>query len=160
MKVALYPGSFDPITYGHLDIMKRASRVFDKLVIGVLFNNAKKPLFSAQERVNMLKEATKEIPNIEVQYFSGLTVHFAENIGANVIVRGLRAITDFEFELQLSQTNNKLNPDIDTMFFTTSVEYAYLSSTTVREIASFHGNFEQFVPDNVVSLLKEKYKNK
>lgn len=159
MKIALYPGSFDPITLGHLDVIKRAAKVFDELVIGILCNNNKTPLFSVEERVSMLKEVTKDIPNIRVEFFTGLTVNFAERLGATIIVRGLRAITDFEFELQMSQTNNRLNPAVDTMFFNTSVEYAYLSSTTVKEIAYFGGEFEQFVPDYVAPLIKEKYKN-
>lgn len=158
MKIALYPGSFDPITLGHLDIVKRASSVFEHLVIGVLNNNAKTPLFSVEERVKILEEVTKDIPNVSIGSFKGLTVDYASEIGATVIVRGLRAITDFEFELQLSQTNRKLNPDIDTMFFTTSEEFAYLSSTSVKEIAYFGGPFEQFVPDSVIPYMKEKYK--
>ena len=161
MKVALYPGSFDPITLGHLDVIKRAASVFDHLVIGVLNNKAKSPLFSVEERVKILEEVTKDIPNVSVGNFSGLTVDYAAKVGATVIVRGLRAITDFEFELQLSQTNHKLNPTVDTMFFTTSEEYAYLSSTSVKEIALFGGAFEQFVPESVIPYMREKYaKNK
>ena len=120
MKIALYPGSFDPITLGHLDVVKRAASVFDRLVIGVLNNKAKSPLFSVEERVKILEEVTQELPNVSIGSFSGLTVDYASQIGATVIVRGLRAITVFEFELQLSQTNRKLNPNVDTMFFTTS----------------------------------------
>lgn len=160
MKIALYPGSFDPVTLGHLDIIKRAHSVFEHLVIGVLHNNTKKPLFSTEERVKILEEVVKDIPNVSVGSFSGLTVDYAEQIGATVIVRGLRAITDFEFELQLSQTNRKLNPHIDSMFFTTSEEYAYLSSTSVKEIAYFGGSFEQFVPESVIPYIKEKYQLK
>ncbi|HIS62979.1 MAG TPA: pantetheine-phosphate adenylyltransferase [Candidatus Scybalomonas excrementigallinarum] len=158
MKIALYPGSFDPITLGHLDVVKRAASVFDRLVIGVLNNKAKSPLFSVEERVKILEEVTQELPNVSIGSFSGLTVDYASQIGATVIVRGLRAITDFEFELQLSQTNRKLNPNVDTMFFTTSEEYAYLSSTSVKEIALFGGAFEQFVPERVIPYMREKYK--
>lgn len=158
MKIALYPGSFDPITLGHLDIVKRASSVFEHLVIGVLNNHVKTPLFSVEERVKILEEVMKDIPNVSIGSFEGLTVNYASEVGATVIVRGLRAITDFEFELQLSQTNRKLNPEIDTMFFTTSEEFAYLSSTSVKEIAYFGGPFEQFVPDSVIPYIKEKYK--
>lgn len=158
MKIALYPGSFDPVTLGHMDIIKRAASVFDHLVIGVLNNNAKTPIFSVDERVEILKEVTKELPNVSVGSFVGLTVDYAGQVGATVIVRGLRAITDFEYELQLSQTNHKLNPSVDTMFFTTSEEFAYLSSTSVKEIAYFGGAFEQFVPDEVVPRLREKCK--
>ena len=158
MKIALYPGSFDPITLGHLDIVKRASSVFDHVVIGVLNNNAKTPLFSIEERVKILEEVTKDIPNVSIGSFQGLTVDYASEIGATIIVRGLRAITDFEFELQLSQTNRKLNANIDTMFFTTSEEFAYLSSTSVKEIAYYGGAFEQFVPESVIPHMREKYK--
>lgn len=160
MKIALYPGSFDPVTLGHMDIIKRAASVFDHLVIGVLNNNAKSPMFSVDERVEILKKVTKDIPNVSVGSFIGLTVDYAAQVGATVIVRGLRAITDFEFELQLSQTNHKLNPNVDTMFFTTSEEFAYLSSTSVKEIAHFGGAFEQFVPEEVVACLKEKCSKK
>lgn len=158
MKIALYPGSFDPFTLGHLDIVKRAASVFEHVVLAVLNNHSKTPLFSIEERVKILEEVTRDIPNVSVGSFEGLTVDYAAEVGATVIVRGLRAITDFEFELQLSQTNRRLNPNIDTMFFTTGEEYAYLSSTMVKEIASFGGAFEQFVPERVIPYMKEKYK--
>ena len=160
MITAVYPGSFDPATYGHLDIIKRASISFDRVIVGVLHNSAKSPLFSLEERVKMLKEVTKDLPNVEIIPFDGLLVDFAEQIGADVVIRGLRAITDFEYELQMSQTNQRMKPDIETMFLTTSIEYSYLSSTTVREIAAFGGDVSQFVPEAVEIALREKMKEK
>lgn len=158
MKAAIYPGSFDPVTYGHLDIIRRAADIFDELTISVLNNVKKTPLFSVEERVKILKEATKDIPNVKVESFSGLLVNYAKQKDVRVIVRGLRAITDFEYELQNAQTNRLLSKqELDTMFFTTSLEYAYLSSTTVREIASFGGDISGCVPDFVEKLIYEKY---
>ena len=122
MSIAVYPGSFDPVTYGHLDIIKRSIRVFDKLVIGILLNSEKNPLFSMEERVEFLMEATKDMENVEVKSFSGLLVDFARENNADITVRGLRAVTDFEYELQIAQINNKLDSNLDTMFFTTSTE--------------------------------------
>ena len=152
MTTAVYPGSFDPATNGHLDVIERASKLFDKVIVGVLHNSAKSPLFSVEERVNILKEATRGLDNVEIVSFSGLTIEFARECGAKVIIRGLRAITDFEYELQMAQTNRVLAPDIDTMFLTTNLEYAYLSSTTVKEVAVFGGDISKFVPD----FVKEK----
>ena len=160
MKAAIYPGSFDPMTLGHLDVIRRASKMFDTLIVSVLDNKAKNALFSVEERVKMLKEVTKDLPNVEIIPFDGLLVDFAEQIGADVVIRGLRAITDFEYELQMSQTNQRMKPDIETMFLTTSIEYSYLSSTTVREIAAFGGDVSQFVPEAVEIALREKMKEK
>ncbi len=157
---AIYPGSFDPVTYGHMDIVKRSSKIVDELIVGVLNNNAKMPLFSVEERVKMLKEVTKEFDNIVIEPFDGLLIDFAKMMKAELIIRGLRAITDFEYELQMSQTNNKLYPGVETMFLTTSIEYSYLSSTTVKEIAAFGGDTSQFVPDVVGRELKDKMKAK
>ena len=156
MTKAVYPGTFDPVTYGHLDVIKRASVLFDEIIIGVLHNYQKSPLFSAEERVNILKEVTKDIPNITIKAFEGLSVEFVRQCGARVIIRGLRAITDFDFELQMAQTNRVLEPDIDTMFLTTSLEYAYLNSTTVKEVAYFGKDISKFVPPYVVEQLKKK----
>lgn len=160
MSIAVYLGSFDPVTYGHLDIIKRSIRVFDKLVIGILLNSEKNPLFSMEERVEFLTEATKDMENVEVKSFSGLLVDFARENNADITVRGLRAVTDFEYELQIAQINNKLDSNLDTMFFTTSTEYAYLSSTIVREIASYHGDVSELVPPYVEQKLKQKFRER
>lgn len=157
MKIGIYPGSFDPITKGHLDIIERASRVVDELVIGVLNNSEKKPMFSAEERVALIKEAVSNLPNVRVEAFDGLTVDFAKQNNANILVRGLRAVTDFEYELQIAQMNHKMNSSLDTIFFTTSVEYSYLSSSIVKEIAKYKGDVSPFVPQNVVKAIYDKY---
>ena len=160
-RTAVYPGTFDPATYGHLDIIRRASLQFDEVVVAVLRNSAKTPLFSTDERVKILNDATKDIPNVKVGMFEGLSVDYVKKCGAQVIIRGLRAITDFENELQMAQTNRVLEPEIDTMFLTTSLEYAYLSSTTVREIALFgYEDLDKFVTPYTAALLKEKFKSK
>lgn len=153
---AIYPGSFDPVTYGHIDIIKRASKIVDELIVGVLNNNSKSPLFSVENRVKMLNDAVSDIPNVKVMAFEGLLVDFAKKVDAKLIVRGLRAVTDFEYELQMSQTNSILNSEIDTIFFTTSLEYAYLSSSTVKEAAYFGADISKFVPPNVVREVKNK----
>ena len=158
MLKAIYPGSFDPVTNGHLDIIKRSAKIVDQLIVGVLNNNAKNPLFSVEERVKMLKEVTKDIGNVIIVPFDGLLIDFARQQEAKLVIRGLRAITDFEYELQMSQTNHKLGPDVETMFLTTSIEYSYLSSTTVKEIAAFGGDISQFVPEAVAVLLQKKIK--
>ncbi len=158
MKRAVYPGSFDPVTFGHLDIIKRAAEIFDELTVSVLNNKEKTPLFSVEERVNILREATKNIPNVQVDSFSGLLINYAAENDLHIAVRGLRAITDFEYELQIAQTNKKLSEGrLDTVFLTTSLEYAYLSSSSVKEIASFGGDISQCVPDFVAKLIYEKY---
>ena len=154
--IAVYPGTFDPMTFGHLDIIERASKLFDTVIIGVLHNSAKTPLFSVDERVNILKKATSGISNVEVVAFEGLSVDFAKSCHAGVIVRGLRLITDFEYELQMAQTNKKLAPDVDTTFLFTSKQYSYLSSTTVKEVASFGGDISEFVPAFIADLIHEK----
>lgn len=156
MRIGIYPGSFDPVTLGHLDVIQRSALLVDKLIIGVLNNSVKRPLFTAQERVNMIERVTEDIANVEVEAFSGLLVDFATLKKADVIVRGLRAVTDFEYELQMAQTNHKMNPDVDTIFFTTNVEYAYLSSSVVREIAMNAGDIRHFVPQQIVDLIYEK----
>lgn len=153
---AIYPGSFDPATYGHLDIIRRAASLFDEVVVGVLNNSAKSPLFSVEERVNILEKATKDIPNVEVKPFEGLSVNFARENHAQVIIRGLRAVTDFEYELQMAQTNRVLAQDIDTVFMTTSLEYAYLSSTIMKEVASFGGDLSKFAPPEIIEAVKQK----
>ena len=158
MKAAIYPGSFDPVTYGHLDIIKRSSEIFDELTVSILDNKMKTPLFSVEERVKMLREATKEYPNVKVDSFSGLLVDYARENHFSVSIRGLRAITDFEYELQIAQTNRVLSEgQLDTMFLTTSLEYAYVSSSTVKEIAMFKGDISMCVPDFVRDMMYEKY---
>ena len=160
MLKAIYPGSFDPVTLGHLDIIKRAAGLVDELIVGVLNNNAKMPLFSVEERVKMLEEVTKDIPNVKIMPFAGLLVDFARQTGARVVVRGLRAFTDFEYELQMSQMNHKLEAEVETVFFTTSLEYSYLSSSTVKEVAAFGGDISQFVPETVVEKINDKMKKR
>ena len=160
MITAVYPGSFDPATYGHLDIIKRASISFDRVIVGVLHNSAKSPLFSVEERVKILAKATKDIPNVEVKAFEGLSVNFARENHAQVIVRGLRAVTDFEYELQMAQTNRVLAPDVDTVFLTTSLEYAYLSSSIVKEVAQYGGDISAFVAEPVEKAIKQKFVQK
>ncbi len=161
MKRAVYPGSFDPVTFGHLDVIRRASEMFDVLVVSVLNNKVKSPLFSVEERVKILKEATRDIPNVEVDSFTGLLINYAAEKNIHVAVRGLRAITDFEYELQIAQTNRKLSRGaMDTVFLTTSLEYAYLSSSSVKEIASFGGDISECVPDFVAGLMEEKFRKR
>lgn len=163
MRKAVYPGSFDPVTYGHLDIIKRAADIFDELTISVLNNKAKTPLFSVEERVKMLEEATKDIPNVKVDSFSGLLIDYAAEKDIHISVRGLRAITDFVYELQIAQTNSKLsNGSLDTVFLNAGLEYAYLSSSSVKEVASFGGDISECVPGFVAQMINEKYnlKNK
>lgn len=157
MKKAIYPGSFDPVTYGHIDIIERASDIFDELIVAVLNNKAKTPLFSVDERVNILNKVLVSLPNVRVLSYEGLLVDFAVSNGAGVVVRGLRAVTDFEYELQLAQTNSVLNSGVDTVFLTTSLKYAYLSSSTVKEVASYGGDISKFVPPYVEELTHEKF---
>lgn len=158
MHAAIYPGSFDPMTYGHLDIIKRASDMFDEVIVSVLDNRAKTPLFSVEERVNILKEATKGIPNVRVESFNGLLIDYAKANNVNIAIRGLRAITDFEYELQISQTNRLLSSGaLDTIFLTTSLEYSYLSSSSVKEIASFGGDISKCVPTFIADMVYAKY---
>ncbi|MDO5132053.1 MAG: pantetheine-phosphate adenylyltransferase [Eubacteriales bacterium] len=157
MKAAIYPGSFDPVTLGHLDIIERASRMFDEVTICVLDNKAKTPLFSVDERVRMLQKVCEHLPNVKVDSYYGLTVEYAKQIGAHVSIRGLRAVTDFEFELQLAQTNRMLsNDDLDTVFLTTSAKYSYLSSSGVREIAAFGGDISKCVTPYVEEQIWKK----
>ena len=158
MKAAIYPGTFDPATNGHIDIIRRAANVFDEVTVAVLDNKAKTPLFSVDERVNMIKMVLKDIPNVNVVSYEGLLVNYAKENNINVIIRGLRAITDFDYELQMSQTNRKLSDnEVDTIFLTTDLKYAYLSSSTVREVASFNGDISKFVPEKVAKAVYEKY---
>ena len=156
---AVYPGSFDPVTFGHLDIIKRSFEMVDELIIGVLDNKVKMPLFSVEERVKILTEVTKDIGEISVVSFDGLLVDFAEAVDAKVIIRGLRAITDFEYEFQMSQTNRKLSSKLETIFLTTALDYSYLSSSTVKEVAAFGGDITKFVPSIVIDKMNDRQDN-
>lgn len=157
MKRAIYPGSFDPVTVGHLDIISRSAQIFDEVIVGVLNNNQKSPLFRAEERVALIQEVTKELKNVRAEAFSGLLVDFARREKATTIIRGLRAVTDFEYELQMSQTNRQICPEVDTLFLTASVEYSYVSSSTVKEIAYYGGDISAFVPDFVAKEVKKRF---
>lgn len=157
MKRAIYPGSFDPITFGHLDIIERSSKIVDELVVGVLHNSAKKSLFSLDERVSMIKETTKNLPNVKVESFDGLLVDYMNKIDASIIIRGLRAVTDFEYELQIAQSNHVQNEQIETIFLTTNLNYSYLSSTIVKEFASYGGDISKFVPEQFIDKIYGKY---
>ena len=154
----IYPGSFDPVTLGHIDIIKRGSHITDKLIVGVLRNNAKMPLFSVEERVRMLGEVTGDLPNVKIIPFDGLLVDFVRDMDASVVIRGLRAITDFEYELQMAQTNYKLAPDVEYIFLPTNLQYSYLSSSMVKEVAAFGGDISNFVPDVLIDRIAEKYR--
>ena len=160
MAVAVYPGSFDPVTLGHMDIIERTAHMMDRVIIGVLKNSSKTPLFSVEERVNMLKSVTSDIPNVEIQSFEGLLIDFVRENQAKIIVRGLRAITDFEYELQLAQTNRVIAPDVDTIFLTTNLRYSYLSSSIVKEIAGYHGDISAFLHPEVAEQVRKKLEKK
>ncbi len=157
MKKAIYPGSFDPVTFGHQDMILRSSAIVDELIVGVLNNSAKNSLFSVDERVSMLKELTRDIPNVTVDSFDGLLVDYMKESGATIIVRGLRAVTDFEYELQIAQTNHVEYPDVETIFLTTNLKYSYLSSSIVREFAAYGGDISKFVPSQFIDRIYEKY---
>ena len=160
MAIAVYPGSFDPVTLGHLDIIERSAHMMDHLIVGVLQNNSKTPLFSVEERVKMLEDVTSHLPNVEIRSFGGLLVDFVHQCEADVVVRGLRAITDFEYELQMAQTNRVIAPDIDTVFLTTNLKYAYLSSSSVKEVAAYGGDISNFVTAGVAEEVHKKFQNK
>ena len=150
MRIAIYPGSFDPITKGHLDVLHKASLLFDKVIIAVLQNDAKKGFLPTADRVALIKESVKDYENVEVDSFDGLTIEYAKAKGSNVLIRGLRAVSDFEYEMQLSQTNNALAPEITTVFLITKPKYNFISSSTVKEIAKNNGDILKFVPPCVV----------
>ena len=157
LKVAVYPGSFDPVTNGHLDIIHRAAKQFDRLIVAVLHNTSKRPLFTLDERKQLLRRVTSDIPNVEVDSFRELLINYMEQKQAHVIVRGLRAVSDFEKELQMASANHKLNTNIETFFMMTNPQYSFLSSSIVKEIAMFHGPVEDLVPPVVEQALREKY---
>ena len=157
MAKAVYPGSFDPLTYGHLDVIERAASLFEEVIVAVSRNASKKPLFSVAERVDMLKTVLAPFPNVKVDSFDGLTVNYAKVNGANAIIRGLRAISDFENEFMMALTNKKLAPTIDTVFLMTRAEYSFISSSGVKEVASFGGCVRELVPPEVEQRLIKKF---
>ena len=159
MRIAVYPGSFDPITNGHLDIIERASKIFDKVVVGVLNNKNKKPKFTSEERVMLIKKVTKHLPNVETASFDGLLVDFAREHSASVIIKGLRTVNDFEYEFQMALLNKTLDNDCETMFMMTNSKYSYISSSMVNELAGYNGDLAGLVPTDIIHYIKDKYKH-
>ena len=159
-KTAVYPGSFDPVTNGHLDIIKRASRTFDKVYVAILKNSSKTPMFSLQQRIDWIRRATAHLPNVEVDSFEGLLVNYMDEKKAGIIIKGLRAVSDFEYEFQMALMNHKLNKSIETMFMMTNGKYSYLSSSIVKEVARHSGNLEGLVPDFMIEEIMEELKKK
>lgn len=155
-KLAIYPGSFDPITYGHIDLINRSSKIFDSVIIGVAIETQKETLFNIEERMEMVREVTKDLGNVEPEAFTGLVINFAQNKGANVLVRGLRMISDFEYELQMAMTNRRLDEKIETVFLMPSESNSFLSSTLIKEAAQLGADLSSFVPEFVAERLKEK----
>lgn len=158
LKTAVYPGSFDPITKGHLDVLERASKMFDKVIIAVLKNSSKKSFLPVEDRVMLIKKSVENLDNVEVDSFDGLTIDYAKSKGAHFLIRGLRAVSDFEYELQLCQTNSAIAPDIDTVFLTTKPKYNFISSSVVKELSNFGTDVSKFVPKSVVEYLQEQKK--
>lgn len=157
MRIGVYPGSFDPATYGHFDIIQRGSKIVDKLIVAVLNNSQKEPLLTTQERLKLLRDLTKDLPNVEVDSFSGLLVDYVKEKEASIIIRGFRAVSDFEYEIQLAQTNYSLCEDIETIFLVTRTEYSYLSSSIVKEVARYNGDISKMVPPLVEAFMNIKY---
>ncbi len=157
-RTAIYPGSFDPVTKGHLDVLERASKMFDRVIIAVLKNSAKKSFLPVDDRVKLIKESIKDLDNVEVDSFEGLTIEYAQSKGAHFLIRGLRAVSDFEYELQLCQTNSAIAPDIDTVFLTTKPKYNFISSSIVKELSDFGTDVSKFVPKSVVEYLQKQKK--
>ena len=160
MKIAVYPGTFDPITNGHLDILMRAFSIFDIVYVAVAINLRKEPLFSTEERIKLIEECTKDFNNVRIDKFNGLIVDFAQKVGATVVIRGLRAVSDFDYEFQMALTNRNLNENVDTVFLMPHKDYTYLSSSTIREIAKFNGDVSAFVPDCVRKAMVRKFRSK
>ncbi|MGJ7001127.1 pantetheine-phosphate adenylyltransferase [Listeria monocytogenes] len=157
-KIAVIPGAFDPITNGHLDIIERAAKIFDVLYVSVLNNSSKKPLFTIEERMEMIRQVTAHLPNVQVESASGLTVDYAATRGATAIVRGLRAVSDFEYEMQIASMNRTLNADIETFFVMTNTKYSFLSSSMVKEVAQYQGDISELVPEIVNKAVQAKFK--
>lgn len=158
-KIVVYPGSFDPITNGHLDIIQRASKIFDRVIVAVLENPEKKnPLFNVNERVELIKRVTKDIENVEVESFRGLLIDFMRKKESKIIIKGLRAVSDFEYEFQMALMNNKLDENIETLFMMTSSQYSYLSSSSVKQVAMYGGCLKGLVPDEIINDIKEKFR--
>lgn len=155
-RMAVYPGTFDPVTYGHIDVMKRATQIFDHVIIGVADNSRKHPFFSREERIEMLKEATKDLTNISVEPFDGLVIEFAKKKNINVLIRGLRMLTDFDYELQMALTNRRLDGTIETVFLMTSEGHSFLSSTLIKEAALLGAKLSSFVPDFIAEKIRAK----
>ncbi|KPU43962.1 phosphopantetheine adenylyltransferase [Oxobacter pfennigii] len=155
-KAVIYPGSFDPVTNGHLDIIYRSANIFDKVIVAVLENPQKNPMFTKEERVAMLKDVTKGIKNVEIDCFSGLLIHYMNAKNVKIIIKGLRAVSDFEYEFQMALMNNKLNPEVETLFMMTNNKYSYLSSSAVKQIAMFGGCIKDLVPDSIVTGVLKK----
>ena len=156
MKTAIYPGSFDPVTSGHLNIIRRAASIFDHLIVCVMVNAGKKPMFTLDERVELIKRVTKDLPNVEIDCSSELLAEYARRKGSCVIVKGLRAVSDFESEFQMAMVNHKLNPDLDTMFLTAEHQYTYLSSSMVKELASYGADLTEFLPDEIIPDVQKR----
>jgi pantetheine-phosphate adenylyltransferase len=155
--IAVCPGSFDPITYGHLDIIRRGAKVFDKIYVSVMNNSSKNPLFSVEERIKLIKAVTKDLPNVTVDEHSGLLVDYAKSVKANAIIRGLRAVSDFEYEMQITSMNRVLNDEIETFFIMTNSQYSFLSSSIVKEVSKYNGNISELVPPIVEAALNKKF---
>lgn len=158
--IAVYPGSFDPVTNGHIDIIQRAAKLTDTLYVAVLTNPSKKPFFTVEERISLLEKVTEDIPNVKIEPFSGLLIDYAEKIGAKIIFRGLRAVSDYEYELQMALANKKLKGDTETLFMVANSKYSFLSSSLVKEIATFGGDLTGMVPDFVISEIEAKIKRR
>ena len=158
MKTAIYPGSFDPVTNGHLDIIERTAKIFDKVIVAILVNSSKTPTFSTEEKIDMIKRVTAHIPNVEVEFFDGLLVNYVKNKGAQVVVKGLRAISDFEYEFQMALLNKSIEPEIETLFMMTNNKYSYLSSSIVKELGRLGADLSDLVPEEIITDIIDKLK--